>query len=250
MTSKIILKSQKEELNEIKKVQSQFDNLESDYFLEKVFLNIHRKKLLEIIKNNKKIQQRLNININHYKEYSETYSSIEIELIPFPNKCDIFIYLENEEDAKYYHIYFNNNKEEEIKRTELIKGDKVSKINVIIDYQIKSFKNLFYYCQCIKSIYFKKFCRNNITNMSCMFYNCSSLEEIDLSNFNTDNVTDMSYMFWRCKSLKELNLSNFNIDKVINIYGMFWECSEELKNKVKIQLKNINGKALYSNNVS
>ena len=245
MDSKNILKSEKEELNEMKKLNNLFDNLKSDYFLEKIFNNIHKKKSLEIIKCNKKIQQRLNININNYKEYSEKYSSIEIEIIPTPNKYDNFIYFENEDDEKYYHIYFNNNKEKEIKRTFLKKDDNVSKINIIIDYQIESFTNLFYYCQCIKSIYFKKFVRNNITNMSCMFYNCSSLEELNLSNFNTNNVSNMSYMFWRCKSLKELNLSNFNINNETNVFGMFWECSEELKNKIKTQLKNINKNALY-----
>ena len=81
--------------------------------------------------------------------------------------------------------------------------------------------------------------------MSCMFYNCSSLEELNLSNFNTNNVSNMSYMFWRCKSLKELNLSNFNINDETNVFGMFWDCSEELKNKIKTQLKNINKIALY-----
>jgi len=245
MDSKNILKNEKEELNEKNKIKDQFDDLKSDYFLEKVFNIIHKKKSLEIIKCNKKIQQRLNININNYKEYSEKYSSIEIEIIPIPNKYDNFIYFENEDNEKYYHIYFNNDKAKEIKRTFLKKDDKVSKINIIIDYQIESFTNLFYYCQCIKSIYFKKFVRNNITNMSCMFYNCSSLEELNLSNFNTNNVTNMSYMFWRCKSLKELNLSNFDINKVNNMYGMFWECSEKLKNKIKTQLKNINKNALY-----
>ena len=208
----------KEELNQVI-LKHQFDYLKSDYFLERMSNNMHKRKLLEIIKYNKKIQQRLNININHYKECCETYSSIEIDILPIPKKYGIFIYFENEEDEKYYHIYFNNNKEEEIKRTELYEGENVSKINIIIDYQIKSFKNLFYYCQCVKSIYFKKFYRNNITNMSCMFYNCSSLEELNFSNFNTNNVT--------------------------NMIGMFWECSEELKNKIKIRLKNLNRNALY-----
>ena len=38
--------------------------------------------------------------------------------------------------------------------------ENVSKINIIIDYQIKSFYKLFSYCNCIESIYFKKFNRN------------------------------------------------------------------------------------------
>ena len=40
--------------------------------------------------------------------------------------------------------------------------DKVTKIKIIIDYQVKSFKNLFNDCNYIESINFKKFYRNNV----------------------------------------------------------------------------------------
>jgi len=124
---------------------------------------------LEIIKYNKDIQKRLKININHYKEYSEIYSSIEIELTTKENEYGKFINIK-EGDEKYYHIYFNDNKKDEIKNTYLNKDDKVSKINIITDYQIKSFYYLFLDCECIESINFKKFSRININNMSIMFY--------------------------------------------------------------------------------
>ena len=62
-----------------------------------------------------------------------------------------------EEDKKYFHIYFNNNKEKEIEITLLHANDNVSKISIIIDYQIKSFSRLFYDCKCIESIKFKNF---------------------------------------------------------------------------------------------
>ena len=91
--------------------------------------------------------------------------------------------------------------------------DKVTKIKIIIDYQVKSFKGLFSGCYCIESINFKKFYRNNITDMSWMFHGCSSLKQINFNNFNTNNVTNMSYMFDGC--------------------------SNELKNKIKEQNKNI-----------
>ena len=74
----------------------------------------------------------------------------------------------------------------------------MTKIRIIIDYQIKSFKNLFFYCNCIRAIYFKKFFRTNITNMSGMFSSCFSLREINLSNFNINNVTNMKRMFHGC----------------------------------------------------
>ena len=40
------------------------------------------------------------------------------------------------------------------------------KIDIIIDYPVKSFYQLFSYCGCIESVRFKKFYRNNVTNMS------------------------------------------------------------------------------------
>ena len=53
----------------------------------------------------------MNININDYKEYSEKYSPIEIEIKLMENEYGKFINIK-EEDKKYYHIYFNNNEEE------------------------------------------------------------------------------------------------------------------------------------------
>ena len=85
-------------------------------------------------------------------------------------------------------------KKKEIEKASLNIDDNVSKISIIIDYQIKSFSKLFYDCQSIKSIKFKKFYGNNVTNMSFMFSGCSSLKELNLNNFNANNVTDMSYI--------------------------------------------------------
>ena len=80
--------------------------------------------------------KKLNININDYKEYSEKYSLIEVELRIVNNKCGKFIKI-NKEDEKYYHIYFNN-KEEEIKRNKLNEKEQIKIIKIIIDYQVIS----------------------------------------------------------------------------------------------------------------
>ena len=141
-------------------------NLKSDYFIQVLFDYLQKRKTLETIKYNKNIQKRMNININYYKEYSEKFSSIEIEIKPIENRYDNydrFIFIDQEK-KKYYHIYYNDNKKEEIKgikSTHLDENDKVSKINIIIDHQVTSFKSLFFECECIESIYFKKFYRNN-----------------------------------------------------------------------------------------
>ena len=188
-----ISNNQKKEINKIE-VKCDFKNIKNNYFLLKVFNNMQKNNLLEITKYNKKIKERLNLNINDYKRYCETYSSIEIELIPVINKYGNFINI-NEDDRIYYHIYFNNNKEE-IKRNYLDENDKVNRIKIIIDYQVKSFFKLFECCVCIEYIYLKKYYRNNITNMGFMFWGCSPLKEINLSNFNTNNVINMNNVRW------------------------------------------------------
>ena len=127
------------------------------------------------------------------------------------------------ENEKYYHIYFNDNKKE-IKRNYLNENENVSKLKIIIDHQIISFEGLFNECECIKYMCFNKFYRNNINDMERMFYGCFSLKGLNLSNFITDNVTDMRCMFSECFSLKELNLSNFNTNNITNVSYMFSEC--------------------------
>ena len=214
----------------------EFDNLKSDYFLKRIFEYMKKNKSLEIIKYNKKLQKRVNIGIKDYIEFAQFYSSIEVELTIEENKYGKFINI-SDEDKDYCHIYFDNSKEE-IKRYYLEDKDKVKKITIIIDYQVKSFKRIFLLCSCISSIFFKKFYRIDITDMSFMFFGCFSLKELNLSNFRTDNVTNMHAMFGKCYCLNELNLSNFNTNNVTNMKGMFSKC-ENLK-KLNISNFNIN----------
>ena len=112
MDPKDITKTAKEieKLNQIK-LKNKFINLKSDYILKRLFGIMQTKISLKIIKCNINIQKRLNININNYKDFSEKFSSIELEIIPIQNKYGDFIKIE-EKDKKYFHIYFNDNKEE------------------------------------------------------------------------------------------------------------------------------------------
>ena len=205
--------------NEGAKLNPIIENIKSRYILYKIYNNMSKKKKLNIVKYNKRIQNRLNLNLKDYKEYCE----IEIEIIPIKDELGRFINI-NWDDKLYYHIYFNDNKKEIKKKYYINKEDKVTKIKIIIDYQVKSFKKLFW-CKCIESIRFKKFYRNNITDMSYMFYNCSSLKELNFTNFNTNNVRNMRYMFSGCSSLEELNLTNLNTNNVTNMSNMFYGCS-------------------------
>ena len=142
MDYKDIIKTEKEidKLNIIKS-DNKLITIKSDYFIQNLFNYIQNKVSLKIIKNNINIQKRLNININNYKKFSEKFSSIELEIIPIQNKYGHFINIKRK-DKNYFHIYFNGNKEE-IKRTKLNKEDKLSKITIIIDYQIESFYHYF-----------------------------------------------------------------------------------------------------------
>ena len=223
MDNKDNKKNCKKEENSINS-KVKLDILKSNYILKKIFFSLSKKNYLEIIKYNKKMQTRINLTIDDYKDFTEKFSSIEIEIKPIKVDYNKFINIINKKDEKYYHIYFNDSKEE-IKRYNLNEDDKVNSIKIIIDYQIKSFYKLFFNCECIKSINFIKFYRIDITNMSYMFFGCSSLKEINFTYFNTDNVTNMSGMFSGCSSLEELNLSNFNTNNVTDMNDMFANCS-------------------------
>ena len=217
------------------KTKGNLDFIKSDFFLRKVFDGLIKKKSLEIVKYNKNNQKRLNLSINDYKNYSEKFSSIEIEIVPFQIDYGKFIHIENEEDKKYYHIYFND-KKEEIKENYFREIEKVKKIKIIIDYKVENLSRLFFNCLGIKSLNFKKFARTNINNMIDMFYWCSLLNELDVSNFKTNNVVKMSGMFYGCSSLKKINVSNFNTNNVRDMSNMFSGCSL-LK---KLDLSNFN----------
>ena len=252
--------------NENNLSKANFINIKSKYILSKIYDNLGKKKKLNIVKYNKKLQNRLNLNIKDYEQYCE----IEIEIIPCDGKYGNIFNI-NEKNKIYYHIYFNDNKEEIKNKYNIRKKDKVNKVKIIIDYQVMSFKNLFKNCLFINSITFKKFSRINITDMSFMFYKCLALKELNLSNFNTNNVTNMSYMFWGCESLEELNLSNFNTNNVVDMRAMFYECyslkelnlsnfnvnnvtemrgmfsgcTEQFQNKIKAKYKNIKEEAFH-----
>ena len=193
MKSNINASKENNKKNESAKQNPITEKIKSDYFLQKLYDNMTKKKKLEIVKYNKKVQNRLDLGVKDYKEYSETFTPIEIEIIPAKNRYDKFINIV-EKEKLYFHIYFNDNKEEIKNKYEIKEEDKVTKIKIIIDYQVKSFKYLFKFCECIESINFKKFYRNNIDNMSYIFYECSSLKELNLSNFNTSSVNNMNYL--------------------------------------------------------
>ena len=226
-------------------------NIKSIYILKQILDILDESILLNLIRYNKYHQNKLNIDINTYKEAKK----IEIEIIPY-YQCDKekFINIPIKKEM-FFHIYFNDNKEEIKRNYRLLSEDNIKKIKVIIDPQIVSLRNLFhrcankkidfikfnnkdindmsymfYHCHLLEELNISKLKTNKVTKMICMFAECKLLKELDLSNFNTENVTHMSNMFLSCDSLKKLDLSSFNTNNVIKMDFMFFGCKalEEL----------------------
>ena len=192
--------------------------ISSSYIFKLIMKNIIDNRYMTIIKYNKRLQKKLNKNINDYKEYSETKTPIIIYIQPEIFEAGKFINIE-EKDKKYYHIYFNQNEKEE-NRTEIKKREMVGGIKIIIDHQIKTFKNLFKNCEIIKSFKFIKCYRADIIDMSFMFCRCSKLENVDFSEYKMKNVENLSFMFYDCKSLKFFYLDKYDLN-IKNMNSMF-----------------------------
>ena len=174
MKSNYSLKDDNENI-EINISNNNLGNIKCKYILSKIFKIVNIKKSFEIVKYNKKMQNKLNLSIKDYKEFLVKFSTIEIEIVPAKKIYSKFINI-CENEKLYYHIYINDNREEIKNKHYIYENDKITKIRIIIDYQIKSFENLFKNSKCIEYINFIKFHRNNITNMSNMFSKCSSLK--------------------------------------------------------------------------
>ena len=107
-------------MNDIK--NNSCNKIQSPIIIKKIFLLLNKCKLLEIIRYNKALQNMLFIRkYNYQKEYSK----IIIEITPKENIYDVFI--NNNNNYKSYHIFFNNKFEEEINEIELIKLMKYQK---------------------------------------------------------------------------------------------------------------------------
>ncbi len=197
-----------------------YNKIKSKYILKIIFSYINPKISLGIIKYNKKIQSKLELSLEDYKEYNQ----IEIDVIPIdylPKKSNNIIFIEKGTEP-YFHIYING--KERKRKKYLKKTDNAKIIKVIIDPEIKSFKYLFDECKYIKEVNIIKCNRNDIINTSFMFSFCRNLEKLNLSKLKTDNVTNMSYMFQCCDKLSELNITNIDTSKVDDYSWMFYGC--------------------------
>ena len=100
MKSSINVSKENNKENESAKPNPITENIKSRYILSKIYNNMTKKKKLQIVKYNKRIQNRLSLDIKDYKEYCE----IEIEIIPTKGKNGKFIILMKM--INYIIIYF------------------------------------------------------------------------------------------------------------------------------------------------
>ena len=84
---------------------------------------------------------------------------------------------------------------------------------------------------------------SKVRDMSSLFDSCYLLKKFYLINFDTSRVKAMNRIFMGCSSLTDIDLSKFKVNKDVSVYCSFKECTENLIDKVKNQVKNINENA-------
>ena len=196
--------------------------IRSKLIIKTIFQNIKENKLLQLIKYNKKIQNKLNISIGNYREYNQIQIQLKLDKEYITIKKFINFEIINK---KYIHIYANKSKNEY--DSCFLNGiEWIWELNIILEFEFKKFKGLFKDCECLKEINIIKCNRKDIIDISEMFYGCKNLDKLNISNLKTDNVKDMSYIFYECSSLNEINLLNFNTSNVTNMQNMFEKCNK------------------------
>ena len=98
MKSSINVSKENNKENESTKSNPIIENIKSRYILSKIYDNLTTKKKFQIVKYNKRIQNRLNLDVNDYKEYCE----IEIEIIPIKDKYGKFINIKENDKLLSY----------------------------------------------------------------------------------------------------------------------------------------------------
>ena len=222
------------------------DSIKSNFVLKIILQNIGKNAYLRLLKNNKKLQSKLDLSINTYKEY---YNQIEIEIIPNEKSEEEKNIFMNASKVLDYKVYFKSSFDEE-KRDYFTNKENITKIRllVITNGINQSLCSLFQDCQCLKEVKIIHCSRINITDISYMFLNCKSLISVDLSRLNTENVEDMSAIFGECTSLKNVNLSKIKTDNLKNMEHMFVNCSslEKIDLSYFSTYKVTNMKSLFS----
>ena len=89
------------------KANANLDDVKSKFILKKIIAHLPEKKFMKIIKYNKHMRHRLNIDNTDYKKAYQ----VELEIIPLPNHFGKFISVIKGEESNY-NIFFNDKKKE------------------------------------------------------------------------------------------------------------------------------------------
>ena len=134
------------EKNKNEKGNNLLIEVRSKYILGQILELLKESKKLSIIKYNKKLQNKIDINLEYFKKFS---LNVIIEIIPLINKNGKFINYTRADNAQFIHIFFDNSKEE-IHRNKIYSEDNVEKIKVELNYRFVEFNELFEGCDCIE----------------------------------------------------------------------------------------------------
>ena len=155
------------------------EGIKSKYILNRVFKYISKGTFLKLLSYNKKMQKKLELGIEDFKKFS---NQIIIDAIPhnpcleihlqIPKKCIHQKHLDELEKRKRFYI----NKET------------VIRIAIEEDKEAKSLKGLFKSCSNVEEIYFIKFNRRDIIDMSDMFQDCKYLNKLDITKLKTKKL--------------------------------------------------------------
>ena len=69
------------EKNKEIKIKTNLQSIKSNFILKKIHSYLKQSKSLDIIRYNKKLQKRLNFTFKNYKDFSEIFTPIEIEIM-------------------------------------------------------------------------------------------------------------------------------------------------------------------------
>ena len=201
-------------------------NIKSKYIIEEIFSFFEEAKKLEIIRYNKKIQEKMGVTFETYKDFGKIEIEITMEKDHDIKGKEKFYFIHyNEKDELNYHIYFDDN-EEEAKRNYIKLGEKVSKVKIIINRKVKTFFESFHNCILVKRIKFIKYNRKDITRLSQLFYECIRLKDLDITKLNMENVTNINGLFQECEQLTRLDLSNMKTVKIKDMSNLFKLCAK------------------------
>ena len=236
-------------------------NYETLYNLKGMFNDEDIIKDINIINNEKSINDRFNSILNIFNKVSNNKNiNNEIKLTLEVKEEDInkeIYFLDNTHgefvinDTTEFHqhdflkelndsnveLYINDIK---YKYQKYFKPAKKGIYNILLKFYspMTDCAFMFSYCKNLKKIDLSSFDTTNITNMAHMFSGCSNITNIILPSINTKKVTNMNYMFSGCRILTQLDLSSFDTGNVINMNNMFGNC----KNLTDVDLSSFDTK--------